>query len=576
MKNKTIWSYLFLNKKETILAPIFKMLEAAFELTIPLIVADIIDKGISGKNTSYIILRGILMILFGIIGFSFTVVSQYFSAKSAIGASSALRKDLFYHINELNYCELDKTGTSALITGMTSDINQVQNGINWVLRLFMRSPFIILGAAIMASFISMKVSFIFWGTIIVLVLIVFTIMSITTPMNIKVQKQLERVTRSFRENLLGVRVVRAFNRQQAEKEEFAAGHDELYARQIKAGRISALFNPLTFAAINFATVLILYCGSFQVNTGILTQGQVIALINYMSQILVEIIKFANVIIMLSKAIASYKRIMNIIAIKPSLTNGEEILEKNKSVDIKLQNVSFSYETDSGNAVENITCHIKAGSHVGIIGATGAGKSTLINLICRFYERSTGSILINDKPIESYKISSLTEGISVVPQKAVLFKGTLRSNLKWGDEAASDADCYAALEDSCAIDFVNEKGNGLELQVSQNGKNFSGGQKQRLTIARALIKKCGLLILDDSYSALDFATESHIKKSVFTNKEKCTVLTVSQRVSSIHSSDSIMVMDNGRLAGSGTHEELLKNCPVYQEICKSQNFKTEAV
>lgn len=575
MKKKNIWSYLFMNKKETILAPVFKMLEATFELIIPLIVADIIDKGIAGGDTSYIVLRGLLMMAFGLIGFSFTIVAQYFSAKSAIGVSSALRQDLFYHINELNYKELDKTGTSALITGMTSDINQVQNGINWVLRLLLRSPFIVIGAAIMASFISVKASVIFWITIAVLIFIVFLIMSITTPMNVRVQKQLETVTKSFRENLLGVRVVRAFNRQDQEQAEFAKRHDELYARQVRAGRISALFNPLTFAGINFAIVVILYCGSFQVNTGALSQGEVIALINYMSQILVEIIKFANVIIMLSKAIASYKRIMNIIAIEPSLQNGSRAFNKERAADIKLENVSFSYNDDSGNAVDNVSCHIPPGTHVGIIGATGSGKSTLIDLICRFYERTSGRILINDIPIEEYDTASLTDGIAVVPQKAVLFKGTLRSNLKWGNRETTDEQCYDALKDSCAIDFVKEKGDGLELAVSQNGKNFSGGQKQRLTIARALIKKCALLILDDSYSALDFATESHIKSSVFTNKENCTVLTVSQRVSSIHASDMILVLDNGRLAGMGTHEELMTSCPVYTEICQSQHFKQEA-
>ena len=572
---KEIWKYLKQNKKETILAPLFKMLEACFELFIPLLVADIIDVGIAEGDTGYIIRRVILMIFFGVAGFALAVIAQYFSAKSAVGVSSALRKDLFYHISALNYERLDRAGTSALITSMTSDINQVQNGVNWTLRLLLRSPFIVIGAAIMSFTISMRASLIFWGTIGVLIFIIFLIIKITTPMNAGVQSKLEKVTRSFRENLLGARVVRAFNRQASEKKQFDERHESLYSSQIAAGKISSLLNPLTFAVINLAIVLILYTGAVNVSIGDMQQGEVIALYNYMSQILVELIKFANVILTLSKAIACFKRVQKVLGIQPSLKNGKLIFDNHDAVDIKLRNVSFSY-TEGGNpAIDGISCHIPAGSKVGIIGATASGKTTLVNLIARFYERTGGEILLNDAPIEDYDISSLSENISVAPQKAVLFKGTLRSNLMWGDKNASDAEFMQALEDSGAADFVKAKGQGLDLGVSQNGRNFSGGQKQRLAIARALVKKAGILILDDSYSALDYATESHVKNSVFSNKRNCTVLTVSQRVSSIYSSDFILVLDRGHLVGTGTHSELFASCPVYAEICMSQNFGKEA-
>ena len=572
---KEIWIYLKQNKKETILAPLLKMLEACFELFIPLIVADIIDVGIANGDTGYIIRRGILMIFFGVVGFLLAVIAQYFSAKSAVGVSSALRQELFYHISGLNYERLDRVGTSALITSMTSDINQVQNGVNWVLRLLLRSPFIVIGAAIMSCTINLRASLIFWGTIAVLILVIFLIIKITTPMNADVQFKLEKVTRSFRENLLGVRVIRAFNRQTSEKSQFDERHEKLYESQIKAGKVSSLLNPLTFAIINLAIVLILYSGAVNVSIGDMQQGEVIALYNYMSQILVELIKFANVILVLSKAIACFKRIQNVLKTKPSLANGSETFANSDAVDIRLKNVSFSYSEGGNPAIENISCHIPAGSKVGIIGATASGKTTLVNLIARYYERTGGEILLNDVPVESYDIRSLTDNIAVVPQKAVLFKGTVRSNLKWGDKNASDEECWGALTDSGAIDFIKAKGLGLDLPVSQNGRNFSGGQKQRLAIARALIKKSGILILDDSYSALDYATESHVKNSVFANKENCTVLTVSQRVSSIYNSDFILVMDKGHLVGVGTHSELFASCPVYNEICRSQQFGEEA-
>jgi ATP-binding cassette subfamily B multidrug efflux pump len=575
MKTKSLWHYLSSRKKETVLAPLFKMLEACFELFIPLLVADIIDTGIKSGDTGYIVRRGILMIFFGILGFTLAVIAQYFSAKCAIGVSSDLRRDLFYHISELNYKNLDEAGLSSLITGMTSDINQVQNGVNWALRLFLRSPFIVFGAAIMASTISPAASVIFWITIDVLIFIIVLIMKLSMPLTAKVQKQLETVTRSFKENITGVRVVRAFNSQPSEKRAFNTNQDELYRRQIKVGKISSALNPLTFAVINAAIIFILWTGAINVDTGVLSQGQIIALINYMSQILVELIKFANIVLIVSKAMACFKRVKNILSIEPVLANGAKKIDTSSAIDIKLENVSFAFDKKGGNALENISFHISKGTHAGIIGATGSGKTTLINLIARFYERSCGSILINDIPIEDYDIASLTSHISLVPQKSVLFRGTLRENLKWGNSEASDEECFDALKDSCAYDFIMEKGNGLDLYVAQSGSNFSGGQRQRLAIARALMKKSGLLILDDSYSALDYATESHIKNSVFNHRDNCTVLTVSQRVSSIYNSDIIIVLDNGSVAGIGKHSELIKTCPVYNEICLSQNFNEEA-
>ena len=570
-----IWYYLKQNKKETLLAPIFKMLESLFELFIPIVVADIIDNGIPHGDTGYIIHRVILMIVLGITGFALAVTAQYFSAKSAVGVSSALRKDLFYHISSLNYSRLDSMGTSALITSMTSDINQVQNGVNMTLRLFLRSPFIIIGAAVMSCTISPRASIIFWITIAILTFVICMIMKLTTPLNADVQYKLEKVTRSFRENLLGVRVIRAFNRQPYESGQFDERHEKLYRSQTKAGGISSLLNPITFTIINLAIILLLYTGAVSVNIGDMTQGQVIALYNYMSQILIELIKFANAVLALSKAIACFKRVQNVLKTEPSLIGGENHFENNDAVDITLDNLSFAYHEGGNPAISGISCHIPAGAKVGIIGATASGKTTLVNLIAGFYRRTSGQILLNGTPIEDYSIDSLTGNIAIVPQKSVLFKGTLRSNLNWGDPNATDEECFEALKHACADGFVADKGLGLELPVAQSGHNFSGGQRQRLSIARALIKKSGILILDDSYSALDYATESHIKSSVLEGKSNCTVLTVSQRVSSIYNSDFILVLDKGSLVGIGPHEELLKSCPVYGEICRSQSFAGEA-
>ncbi len=568
---KNIWSYLSYNKKETIIAPIFKMLEACFELFIPLLVADIIDIGIAGGDTSYIVHRGILMICFGAAGFSLTLISQYFSAKSAVGVSSALRKDLFYHISSLNYEALDDVGTASLITSMTSDINQVQTGVNWTLRLFLRAPFIVFGAAFMAFRINAHASLIFWVTIALLTLVIALIIKITTPMNIAVQSKTENVTRSFRENLLGIRVIRAFNRQSSESDQFEDRHEQLYKRQVHTVRISSLLNPLTFSIINLAIVVILYTGAVNVSIGSMTQGQVIALYNYMSQILAELIKLANVILMLSKAIACFKRIQSLLKIRPTLKNGSLALDTSNGVDIDLKNVSFSYNKSGTPALDNVTVHIPCGARVGIIGATASGKTTFVNLITRFYERTGGEILLNNIPIEKYDNASLRENIAVVPQKAVLFKGSIRSNLQWGRRDATDEECIHALDNASALDFVLEKQEGLDLNVQQNGRNFSGGQRQRLSIARALMRRCSVLILDDSYSALDYSTEARINTAIAHDKTDCTVFTVSQRISSIYDSDFILVLDKGQLVDVGGHSELFERSDVYNEICRSQHF-----
>ncbi len=573
MKTATIRTYLGRNKKETVLAPLFKMLEACFELFIPLLVADIIDNGIETGDNGYIIRRGILMIFFGVFGFLLAVIAQYFSARCAVSVSSRLRRDLFYHITDLNYKALDEAGVSTLITGMTSDINQVQNGVNMTLRLLLRSPFIVIGAGIMASLIDPAAALIFWCVIGALALIILLIMKLSTPRNAAVQRQLEDVTRTFRENLQGVRVVRAFNRQKTETAALTQSHDVLYRRQMTVGRISALLNPLTFSVVNLGIILLLWSGALRVDAGLLSQGQIIALINYMSQILVELIKFANFVLILSKAMACFRRIRTLLAIELSLPSGSRKADPSQPAEIVLEDVCFSYGSGGENAIDHVSCRIPAGSRVGIIGATGSGKTTLVQLIARYYERNSGSITLNGWPLEEYETESLIRCVSVAPQKAVLFSGTLRENLKWGNPAATEEQCQTALSDAGALDFVLEKGQGLDLPVEQNGRNFSGGQRQRLAIARALLKPSGLLILDDSYSALDFRTESHIRQSVTQHRPGCTVLTVSQRVSSIYNADQILVLDNGTLAGCGTHRDLYQTCPVYREICQSQHFTT---
>ena len=571
---KRLLSYMKETRKESILAPLFKMLEASFELAIPLVVARMIDVGAGQENSSYIIRMGLLMILLGLVGFVSAVTAQYFAAKAAVHSGTAMRNDLFAHIGTLSYREIDTIGTSTLITRMTSDINQVQNGVNMFLRLFLRSPFVVLGAMVMAFTVDTKTALVFALAIPVLFVIVFAILLTSMPLYQKVQKQLDRVLLKTRENLNGVRIVRAFNRQQEEMEEFDHENDDLYRRQVFVGKISALLNPLTYVVINLGIAGILWVGGRQVSLGRLSQGQVIALINYMSQILVELIKLANLIILLSKAAASLRRVESVFQISSSLKEGTQDLASSKGAEVHFDHVSFTYGGAQEPALKDITFTAKAGETIGIIGETGSGKSTLVNLISRFYDASQGSVSIDQKDVRLYQSDSLRRHIGIVSQKAALFRGSLRSNLLWGREDATDADLYQALDIAQAREFVDSKQQGLDLPIEQGGRNLSGGQKQRLTIARALVRHPSILILDDSASALDFATDARLRKAIQENSGDSTVFLVSQRVSTVRNADRILVLDDGCLAGCGRHKDLLHTCEVYREICQSQLTREE--
>ena len=574
---KRLLHYLRKNRKEAILAPLFKMLEASFELIIPLVVARIIDIGINTGDSGYILKMGGLMILLGIIGFASSVTAQYFAAKAAVSAGTAMRSDLFAHIQSLSYREIDAIGTSTLITRMTSDINQVQNGVNMFLRLFLRSPFVVIGAMVMAYTVDAHTASAFGVSIPILFCVVFAILLISMPLYKKVQQQLDRILLSTRENLLGVRVVRAFNRQKSEMDQFSASSRELYRRQIYVGKISALLNPLTYVVINLGILAILWLGGGQVNIGKLSQGQVIALINYMSQILVELIKLANLIILLSRASASLNRVNRIFDVTSSLREGSHPLDGSGGEGIPLiafRNVSFCYGGSREPALSEISFEAEAGETIGVIGATGSGKTTLVNLIPRFYDVSSGAVEVAGRDVRELASDSLRTAVGIVPQKAALFRGTLRENLLWGRKDASDEELWKALETAQAKDFVDEKGLGLDLPIEQEGRNLSGGQKQRLTIARALVRNPRILILDDSASALDFATDARLRKAIREHTVGTTVFLVSQRVATVKQADRILVMDDGRLAASGTHRELLKTSTVYREICESQLTREE--
>lgn len=571
---RRLLGYMKETRKESILAPLFKMLEASFELAVPLVVARMIDVGAGLGNSSYIIRMGLLMILLGIIGFASSVIAQYFAAKAAVHAGTSLRNDLFAHIGTLSYREIDTIGTSTLITRMTSDINQVQNGVNMFLRLFLRSPFVVLGAMVMAFTVDVKTALVFAVAIPILFLIVFAILLTSMPLYQKVQKQLDRVLLKTRENLNGVRIVRAFNRQKEEMQEFDQENASLYRKQIFVGKISALLNPLTYVVINLGIAGILWLGGRQVYLGRLSQGQVIALINYMSQILVELIKLANLIILLSKAAASLKRVESIFLISTSLKEGEETLDPGRGAQIIFDHVSFTYAGAQEAALRDISFTAEAGETVGIIGGTGSGKSTLVNLIPRFYDASQGIVQINRRDVRLYHSDSLRRHIGIVPQKAALFRGSLRSNLLWGREDATDADLYQALDMAQAREFVDSKQQGLDLPIEQGGRNLSGGQKQRLTIARALVRRPAILILDDSASALDFATDARLRKALQEGTKDSTVFLVSQRVSTVRNADRILVLDDGCLVGCGSHKDLLHTCEVYREICQSQLTQEE--
>ncbi|MBQ6887372.1 MAG: ABC transporter ATP-binding protein [Lachnospiraceae bacterium] len=584
---KKLLRYLKAYRKESIIAPLFKMLEASFELFVPLVVANIVDIGIINKDFGYIAKMGGLLILLGIIGLVCSLTAQYFSAKAAVGFGTALRSDLFAHINSLSYEEIDKTGTSTLITRMTNDINQMQSGVNLVLRLFLRSPFIVFGAMVMAFTINVKAALVFVVAIPLLAVVVFGITAASIPLYKKVQKQLDKVLLVTRENLTGVRVIRSVCRQEHEKETFEETNSTLMGLQVFVGRISAFLNPVTYIIVNAALIAIVWIGALQVDNGIITQGAVIALVNYMSQILVELIKLANLIINITKSLACANRINEVFDLEPSvkdmakdgntsfqMSSSKNMAAADTDEAVAFHQVSFAYGGSKEYSLENIEFSVKKGETIGIIGGTGSGKSTLVNLLPRFYDVQTGKVLINGRNVKEFSLTDLRQKFGIVPQRAVLFKGTIRENIRFGKEDATDEEIMKALETAQALDFVQKKKDGLDSFVEQGGSNLSGGQKQRLTIARALVANPEFLILDDSASALDFATDAALRKAIRQNTENCTVFLVSQRATTIKDADKILVLDDGQLAGCGTHKELLSSCDVYREICLSQLSKEE--
>ena len=575
-------------RKESILGPLFKLLEASFELLVPLVVADIIDVGIEHRDSAYVLGRGGILILLGLIGLASSITAQYFAAKAAVGCSTQMRGALFRHLNSFSYKELDTIGTSTLITRITSDINQVQTGVNLVLRLFLRSPFIVFGAMVMAFTIDVRSALIFLGVIPVLFLVVFGIMGLTIPVYRKVQGQLDRVLLHVRENLSGVRVVRAFNRQSDEQETFHADSAALMKTQLFVGKISALLNPLTYAIINAAVILLVWTGGKQVDSGILTQGQVVALVNYMSQILVELIKLANLIVNITRSLASLSRINSVFEQEAGMREGtytgavpgsEETAytgmgneaESGRAAApcVEFRDVSMIYQEGAEAALEHVSFQAWPGETIGVIGGTGSGKSTLVNLIPRFYDASEGSVLVDGVDVRDYELQALRRRIGVVPQKAVLFSGTIRDNLRWGKKDASDTELLEALGTAQGLEIVEKKEKGLDEEILQGGRNLSGGQRQRLTIARALVRNPEILILDDSASALDFATDARLRKALRERKKSAAVFLVSQRAATVRQADKIIVLDDGEVAGIGTHEALFQSCEVYREICLSQ-------
>lgn len=568
---KRLLHYIKPHRFITIMAPLFKMLEATFELFVPLVVAQMIDVGIAGNNSLYLWKMLVLLIALGAIGFGFALTAQYFAAKSAVSVGMSMRSDLFAHINTFSYQEIDSIGTSTLINRMTNDINQVQNGLNMFLRLFLRSPFVVFGAMIMAFTVDVRAALPFAAAIPVLMVVVFAILLISMPLYKKVQKQLDQVLLTTRENLSGIRVVRAFAKQQTEKSRFQEETNSLYHKQIFVGKISALLNPLTYVIINLGIVAVLFFGGRQVNMGNLTQGQVIALINYMSQILTELVKLANLIILLSRSMASLGRVNAVFDVSPSIRDaGEEAFAADRSPAVLFENVGFAYAGSRKETLRGISFSVMQGETIGIIGGTGSGKSTLANLIPRFYDCTSGTIRLFGKDMKTLRPSFIREHVGVVPQKPAVFSGSLRENMQWGKQGASDEEIYWALDIAQAREFVESKQQGLDLKIQQGGSNLSGGQKQRLTIARALVGQPDILILDDSASALDFATDAKLRKAIKESTENMTVFIISQRVSAIRKADHILVLDDGKPAGYGTHEELLDSNGLYQEICSSQN------
>ncbi len=575
---KRLMMYLKDYKKESILAPLFKLLEAFFELMVPLVMANIIDYGISNRNMGYIGKMGLLLLLLGVVGLASSITAQFFAAKAAVGFSTKLRQALFDHIEDLSFTDIDKAGTSTMITRMTSDVNQVQSGINMTLRLFLRSPIIVFGAMIMAFTIDVKCALIFVVAIPLLSVVVFGIILSTIPLYKKVQSKLDQVLGITRENLTGVRVIRAFHQEAKEADRFRENNEALSAMQIFVGKISACMNPVTYIIVNGAIIALIYTGAVQVNIGNLSQGEVVAIINYMNQILVELVKLANLIVTMTKALACADRVASVFEIGADATEDEKKAALDNSIAAKVdekapfldfKHVSLTYQGAGAPTLQDMHFTVNRGDTVGIIGGTGSGKTSLVNLIPGFYPATEGEILLEGRDIRTMSDEELRGRIGVVPQKAVLFKGTIRSNLQWGKPDATEEEMWKALELAQASEVVDGKPGKLDATVAQNGKNFSGGQRQRLTIARALVRNPEILILDDSASALDYATDAKLRAALRTLEDKTTTFIVSQRASTIRHADKIIVLDDGEIAGMGTHDELLKDCTVYQEIYYSQ-------
>lgn len=574
MKKLAVWLAPY--RKECILGPLFKLLEALFELIVPLIIARLVDQAIPSGEHGALIQCGLLLALLAVIGLAASVIAQYFAARAAIGFSTSLRHAVFSHIHSLSYADLDRLGSATLVTRLTGDINQIQTGVNLGLRLLLRSPFVVFGAMVMAFTIDSRLALIFVGVIIVLFLIVFGIILGTMPMQQRVRKETDNVSAVTRENLSGVRVIRAFRREESESSRFEKLNGILTRAQLHAGRFTAALNPLTYLVLNLAVVLLLHFGAVRIDAGSLTQGQMIALYNYISQILVELVKLANLIVTLTKSAACAGRISDLLEISPSQKDGSRELTRENLQSLTFRDVSISYSDSGDAALEHISFSASPGQTIGVIGGTGSGKTTLVNLIPRFYDHTSGEILWGNTPVQELTLSSLRGAIGVVPQHATLFQGTIRSNLLWGNPEASEQDLWSALETAQAAEIVRGKPGGLDEPVQQNGRNFSGGQKQRLTIARALVRRPAVLILDDSASALDFATDAALRRALRSMDNPPLTFIVSQRTASVRFCERILVLEDGLCAGQGTHEELLASCPVYREIHEASAGKEESV
>lgn len=566
-----LFRYLRNYKLESIVGPLFKLIEACFELAVPIVMTKIIDVGIPNSDKSYILKMGGILVILGILGLVCAITAQYYAAKASVGFGTELRRDLYHHINTFSHSEIDKIGSSTLVTRMTVDINLAQTGVNMLLRLFLRSPFIVIGAVIMAFTISIKLTLIFLIATPILAAVIYLVISKTVPMFKNIQKKLDKISLNVSENLSGVRVIRAFSRQENEQQEFINNTNELQSMQIKAGKISVLMNPCTYVIVYLAIIAIIWFGGIDVNIGGITQGELIALTSYMNQILLALLAVAILITSITKAQASSIRINEVFAEKPSIIDEkkDKVIEKANSPAVVFSDVSFAYNGSEEPSLHNISFDAENGETIGIIGGTGSGKSTLVNLIPRLYQYQSGKVFVNGIEITDYSFEDLRGKIGIVPQKAVLFKGTIRDNMKWRNQNATDYEIYQALEIAQAFDFVDEKSEKLDFRILQNGQNLSGGQRQRLTIARALIGNPEILILDDSSSALDLATDARLRKAIAEKTQGMTVFIVSQRVSSIRYADKIIVLDDGKIAGIGNHESLIQSCEVYREICLSQ-------